>query len=76
MAVDWYFLKSTFFNRAKKMGPINDTDLLKKIEAGEINPDTKLSSDSKTKGDWILMRDIQTAYRHWKLCNPDVTDQK
>ncbi len=71
MSADWYFLKSGLFFRHKKIGPICEMELLKRIEKGEVNPDTPLFSDSKTRGHWIAMREIKPAYKHWKQSHPD-----
>ncbi|MFO0943519.1 MAG: DUF4339 domain-containing protein [Pirellulales bacterium] len=71
MSADWYFLKSGFFYRHKKIGPICETELLKRIEKGEVMPDTPLFSDSKTRGHWVPMRDIKPAYKHWQQTHPD-----
>jgi hypothetical protein len=46
-------------------------ELLKRIERGEVNPDTQLFSDSKTRGHWVAMREIKPAYKHWKQSHPE-----
>ena len=71
MSADWYFMKSGFFVKHKKVGPINETDLLVRIEKGEMNPETLLSSTSKTKGHWVHMKEIKPAIKHWKTHHPD-----
>lgn len=71
MSADWYFLKSGFFYKHKKIGPICELELLKRIEKGEVMPDTPLYSDSKTRGHWVAMRDIKPAFKHWKQTHPD-----
>ncbi|QDV21973.1 DUF4339 domain-containing protein [Aureliella helgolandensis] len=71
MSADWYFLQSGFFYKHKRVGPINENELLQRIEKGHVNPDTLLSSTSKTHGHWIAMREIKPAIRHWKQCHPD-----
>ena len=71
MSADWYFLKSGLFYRNKKIGPICEMELLKRIEKGEVNPDTQLFSDSKTRGHWVAMRNIKPAFTHWKQTHPD-----
>lgn len=71
MSADWFFMKSGFFYRHKKIGPITETDLLVRIEKGEVKPETLMSSTSKTHGQWIAMREIKPAIRHWKQTHPD-----
>lgn len=72
MSADWYFLSKGFFYRHKRVGPICERELLIRIGKGEIDPDTLLSSTSKTRGRWIAMREIKPAIKHWKNTHPDV----
>ncbi len=71
MSADWYYIKSGFFVRHKRIGPISELELLKLIEKGEVKPDTLLSSTSKTHGHWVAMREIKPAIKHWKKHHPD-----
>ncbi len=71
MSADWYFLKSGFFFRNKRIGPICETELLQRIEKGDLHPDTLMSSTSKTHGHWMPMREIKPAIKHWKKTHPD-----
>lgn len=71
MSADWYFVKTGFFIKHKRIGPISEQDLLKRIERGEVHPDTMLSSTSKTRGHWIPMREIKPAISHWRKHHPD-----
>ncbi|GIX00871.1 MAG: hypothetical protein KatS3mg111_4203 [Pirellulaceae bacterium] len=71
MSADWYYIKSRFFGRHKRVGPISELELMKLIEKGEVRPDTLLSSTSKTHGHWVAMRDIKPAIKHWKKHHPD-----
>lgn len=71
MSADWYFMKSGFFYRHKRVGPICERELLIRIEKGEVHPDTLMSSTSKTHGHWIPMREIKPAITHWKQTHPD-----
>ena len=71
MSADWYFMKSGLFYRRKRIGPICEMELLKRIEKGELNPETLMCSTSKTHGHWMPMRDIKPAIAHWKKSHPD-----
>lgn len=71
MSADWYFMKSGFFYRHKKVGPICEMELLARIAKGEIHPDTLMSSTSKTHGHWVAMREIRPAMKCWKETHPD-----
>jgi hypothetical protein len=70
MSADWYFMKRGFFGGSKTVGPISDRDLLRKIEKGEIVPDTMISSSTKTHGHWMHVKDIRAAIQHWKKSHP------
>lgn len=74
MSADWFFMKTGFFNRHKAIGPINETEFLTRIEKGDVTPSTMVSSNSKTHGRWIAMREVNPAYMHWKQCHPNSTD--
>lgn len=71
MSADWYFLKAGFFNRRKRVGPICERELLTRIDKGELDPDTLMSSTSKTHGHWIPMRKVKPAMQRWKDKHPD-----
>ncbi len=71
MSADWFFIqKGGFFRRRKRVGPISEQNILIRIESGEIDPDTLLSSDAKTHGHWVEMRTIKPAMKHWKTHHP------
>lgn len=70
MSADWYFVKTGFFGGHKTVGPMTEPDFCKKIEKGEINPDTMVSSTSKTHGRWLKMGDIRVARKHWEKTHP------
>lgn len=74
MSADWYYMKTTFFYRQKRIGPINEVELLTRIDKGDISPETLLASDSKTHGHWMPMREIRPAYKHWKDSHPNAHD--
>jgi hypothetical protein len=52
------------------VGPISESDFLKKIEKGEIAPETMVSSTTKTHGSWMHVKDIRAALQHWKKTHP------
>ncbi|MFK7735612.1 MAG: DUF4339 domain-containing protein [Pirellulaceae bacterium] len=71
MSADWYFIKkSRFFRTKKRVGPLSEQKLLVRIETGEVQPDTLLSSKLKTKGHWVAMKTIKPAINHWKSHHP------
>ncbi len=59
MSADWYFMKKKFFGGAKTVGPIAESVFVKKIQNGEIAPETMVSSTSKTHGRWLHLKDIR-----------------
>lgn len=65
MSADWYFIKKGFFS-SSHIGPINETELLQRIEKGEIQPRTMLCSKTKTKGQWVQMHKVAPAYAKWQ----------
>ena len=70
MSADWYFMKSGWFGRSSRVGPITDSELLVKIEKGEISPDTLMQSDTKTKGRWVKMTNVPPAMVKWQQLHP------
>lgn len=70
MSADWYFLKTGFFGGHKTVGPISEVDLCKKIEKGIVNPETMVSSTSKTHGHWCRMKEIRVAMKQWEKTHP------
>lgn len=70
MSADWYFMTTGFFGGQKTVGPISEVDLVKKIEKGIINPETMMSSTSKTHGHWIRMKEIRVAKKVWDKTHP------
>ncbi len=70
MSADWYFMTTGFFGGHKTVGPISEVELVKKIEKGVINPETMLSSTSKTHGHWVKMKEIRVAKKHWDKSHP------
>lgn len=66
MSADWFYLKPGWFRKTRRVGPITEADLLKRIEKGEISPETLLLSESKTKGRWLRMERVAPAMKLWK----------
>jgi len=69
MSGDWFYMKHRWIGGTKKIGPITDTDLLGRIDDGQIKPDTLLMS-SKTRNRWIRMEEIGPAIKHWRKLHP------
>ena len=65
----WYYMASGWLRKSRRVGPISDTDLLAKIEAGKIEPDTLVQSN-KTKGKWVPMKSIGPAMKRWRKLHP------
>ncbi len=74
MSHDWYFLKRSWFGKSRAVGPMNEPDLLVRIDRGEILPDTLLQSDTKTRGRWVPMNRVGPAYEHYRQTHPDGTN--
>lgn len=71
MSADWYYLRHGWFHKGKKIGPIDEHDFLIRIDKGEIQPDTLVQSEMKTKGRWIRMEKVQPALLRWQKTHPD-----
>ncbi len=65
MSADWYYMASGWMRKAKRVGPISETDLLTRIDDGRILPHTLVQS-SKTKGKWVPMSLIEPAMERYK----------
>lgn len=74
MSADWFYIKRRLFWGPKTIGPIAEPTFLKKIEKGEITPETMVSSTSKTHGHWMHLKDIQAGLKHWKKTHPNSND--
>ncbi|MEM7474669.1 MAG: DUF4339 domain-containing protein [Planctomycetota bacterium] len=72
MSADWYFIRrGGFLRRRKQVGPISEQAILARIESGEIDPDTLMSSELKTHGHWVEMKTIKPAMKHYKTLHPE-----
>ena len=72
MSADWYYLRHGWFHKGKKIGPIDEHDFLIRIDKGEIQPDTLVQSEVKTKGRWIKMETVGAALQRWRKTHPEV----
>lgn len=61
MSTDWFFIKKTYFGGNKVIGPLNESDFLDKVESGEINQNTKISSETRTHGRWISLSELNSS---------------
>lgn len=71
MGAEWYYMANGWIRRARRVGPISESDLLARIERGKISPETLLQS-SKTRGKWVPMSTIAPAMKRWKQLHPEV----
>jgi hypothetical protein len=66
---DWFYMKRRWIGGTQKVGPLSDSDLLMRIDQGQIKPDTLILS-GKTKNKWVKMEDIEPAINRWKKHHP------
>jgi len=71
MSADWFYLKRRWFGGTKKMGPLDDQDLLVRIDNGDIKPDTLLIS-AKTRNRWVKMEEVGPALKRYRKGHPIV----
>lgn len=69
MSSDWFYLKRRWFGGTKKVGPLDEHDLLVRIDSGEITPSTLLMS-AKTRNRWIKMEEVGPALKHYRKGHP------
>jgi hypothetical protein len=69
MSGDWFYMKRRWIGGTQKVGPLSDSDLLMRIDEGQIQPDTLLLS-GKTKNKWVKMEDIGPAIKRWRKLHP------
>ncbi|QDT07249.1 hypothetical protein K227x_56750 [Rubripirellula lacrimiformis] len=70
MKTGWYYMASGWIRKGRRVGPISESDLLLRIDRGQIGPETLLQS-SKTKGKWIPMNKIGPAMERWRSLHPE-----
>ncbi|EMI54090.1 hypothetical protein RSSM_04460 [Rhodopirellula sallentina SM41] len=74
MSADWFYMSSGWFHKAKRVGPISERDLLQRIDAGKIQPETLVQS-RKTRERWVPMSTVGPAMARWLKANPNAQDQ-
>ncbi|QDV61819.1 MULTISPECIES: DUF4339 domain-containing protein [Crateriforma] len=72
MSAQWFYMKPRWFRTAKTVGPISESDLLHRIDAGKILPSTMLRS-CKTREKWVPMSSIKPALIRWRKHHPDAS---
>ena len=67
MSTDWYIIRTAGFLRRKKaIGPLSELELLSRIDSGEIQPQTLMRSERKTRDRWVEMHKVGPAFAHFK----------
>jgi hypothetical protein len=67
MSTDWFFIgRAGFFRRKKPIGPLSEVELLSRIDSGEIQPQTLMRSEKKTRDRWVEMKKVAPAFAHFK----------
>ncbi|MCC9603178.1 DUF4339 domain-containing protein [Stieleria sp. JC731] len=75
MSAEWFFMASGWLRRARRVGPITETDLLARIDKGEISPETLVQS-VKTRNKWVPMNKIKPAMERWRRAHPEKTEKQ
>jgi len=66
MSADWFYIgRGGFFRRKKAIGPVTEAEILARIGAGEIVPETLVRSEQKTRNRWVAMQKVAPAYDHF-----------
>jgi len=73
MGAEWYYMAGGWIRKARRVGPITESDLLHRIDQGKISPETLLQS-SKTRGKWVPMNTIAPAMKRWKQSHTESQD--
>ena len=73
MGAEWYYMAGGWIRKARRVGPITESDLLHRIDQGKISPETLLQS-SKTRGKWVPMNTIAPAMQRWKQSHTESQD--
>ena len=60
----WYYMATSWWRKSHRVGPISESDLLLRIDKGEIEPSTLVQS-SKTRGKWVPMNSVGPAMDRW-----------
>ena len=75
MSTQWFYIGSSWLRKSRRMGPISESDLLERIDKGQIVPDTLVQS-SKTKNKWVPMNKVAPAMKRWLEQNPESSTSK
>jgi hypothetical protein len=70
MSADWYFLRRGWFGKRRSVGPISEVEFCTFIRRGVIDPETMISSTSKTHGHWHRLREIDCAMQLYQATHP------
>ena len=70
MATKWFYMASGWLRKSRRVGPISEADLLKRIDKGQIAPETLVQS-SKTRNRWVRMEKVGPAMAHWRKAHPE-----
>jgi hypothetical protein len=71
MSADWFYIgRGGIFRRKKTIGPLSNQEVLSRIDAGEITPETLLRSQQKTRDRWVEMKTVGPAYEHYQRTQP------
>jgi len=68
MSADWFYMSSGWFHKGKRVGPISEQDLLRRIDTGKIQPETLIQS-RKTRERWVPMSTVGPAMARWMKVN-------
>lgn len=73
MSAEWFYLRDGWFRRGQRVGPVTDSDLLARIDAGTIRPETLIQS-RKTRNQWVPMSTVGPAMARWLESHPEDQD--
>ncbi len=74
MATKWFYMASGWLRKSRRVGPISEADLLKRIDKGQIAPETLVQS-SKTRNRWVRMEKVGPAMAHWRKMHPEAAKE-
>jgi hypothetical protein len=74
MSAEWFYMASGWLRKAKRVGPISESELLARIDKGQIEPETLVQSP-KTRNKWVHMYKVGPAMDRWKKAHPERADQ-
>lgn len=70
MSTQWFYMGTGWLRKSRRVGPISESDLLQRIDKGQIEPETLVQS-SKTRGKWVKMEKVGPAMKHWRKSHPE-----